>query len=144
MGMFIFIYIYIHIRGKKSIEFIKSHSDKSHTCWNLFFSNKMNNFITTFFLNADNQINQYDAYVIAEDTEEDKLFLKTMINNLESSAFNLRLYIKSRDGPGDFDHHKESEIIMNRYVCLFGIFCCPSKINGKSSHPSAELKNSKN
>lgn len=37
MGMFIFIYIYIyiHIRngwGKKSIEFIKSRSEKSHTC----------------------------------------------------------------------------------------------------------------
>lgn len=61
----------------------------------------------------DNQINQYDAYVIAGDTEEDKLFLETMKSNLESTAFNLRLYIKSRDGPGDFDHQKESEIIMN-------------------------------
>uniref|UniRef100_K1RJN9 Myeloid differentiation primary response protein MyD88 n=1 Tax=Magallana gigas TaxID=29159 RepID=K1RJN9_MAGGI len=61
----------------------------------------------------DNQINRYDAYVIAGDTEEDKLFLETMKSNLESSAFNLRLYIKSRDGPGDFDHQKESEIIMN-------------------------------
>lgn len=85
---------------------------------NLIFSNKINN-SDYFFLNADNQINQYDAYVIAGDTEEDKLFLETMKSNLESSAFNLRLYIKSRDGPGDFDHQKESEIIMNRYVCLF-------------------------
>lgn len=108
---------------------------------NLIFSNKINN-SDYFFLNADNQTNQYDAYVIAGDTEEDKLFLETMKNNLESSAFNLRLYIKSRDGPGDFDHQKESEIIMNRYVCLFGMFCCPLKNQRKMpSYPSTEKKN---
>lgn len=112
-------YAYPKLMRKKSLEFRKYRCKKKiHTYLNLIFSNKINN-SDYFFLNADNQINHYDAYVIAGDTEEDKLFLETMKSNLESSAFNLRLYIKSRDGPGDFDHQKESEIIMNRYVCLF-------------------------
>lgn len=60
----------------------------------------------------DNQTIQYDAYVIADDTQDDRLFLENMIDNLESSVFNLRLYIRSRDGTGEFDFQKESEIIM--------------------------------
>lgn len=135
-------YAYPKLMRKKSLEFRKYRcKKKSHTYLNLIFSNKINN-SDYFFLNADNQINQYDAYVIAGDTEEDKLFLETMKSNLESSAFNLRLYIKSRDGPGDFDHQKESEIIMNRYVCLFGMFCCPLKNQRKMpSYPSTEKIN---
>lgn len=55
----------------------------------------------------------YDAYVIADDTEEDRLFLEKMTDNLESSKHNLRLHIRSRDGDVELDHQKESEIIMN-------------------------------
>ncbi|XP_061171401.1 myeloid differentiation primary response protein MyD88-like [Saccostrea echinata] len=56
---------------------------------------------------------QYDAYVIADDTEEDRLFLQEMADNLESSEHNLRLHIRSRDGDIEMDYQKESEIIMN-------------------------------
>ncbi|XP_048730898.1 myeloid differentiation primary response protein MyD88-like [Ostrea edulis] len=58
-------------------------------------------------------IRMYDAYVIADDTEEDRLFLEKMTDNLESSKHNLRLHIRSRDGDVELDHQKESEIIMN-------------------------------
>nr|XP_022309205.1 myeloid differentiation primary response protein MyD88-like [Crassostrea virginica] len=61
----------------------------------------------------DNKIKQYDAYVIAGDSEEDQDFLHMMTESLESSSHNLRLYIRSRDGSGEFDFQKEAEIIMN-------------------------------
>lgn len=62
---------------------------------------------------ADNKIKQYDAYVIAGDSEEDQEFLHMMTESLESSSHNLRLYIRSRDGNGEFDFQKEADIIMN-------------------------------
>lgn len=42
--------------------------------------------------------------MIVGDIEEDKLFLEIMKNNLEFLVFNLCLYIKLRDGFGDFDY----------------------------------------
>ena len=65
------------------------------------------------FIFADNKIKQYDAYVIAGDSEEDQEFLHMMTESLESSSHNLRLYIRSRDGSGEFDFQKEAEILMN-------------------------------
>lgn len=65
------------------------------------------------FFFSDNKIKQYDAYVIAGDSEEDQEFLHMMTESLESSSHNLRLYIRSRDGNGEFDFQKEADIIMN-------------------------------
>lgn len=89
---------------KKFLEFRKyCCKKKSYIYLNLIFLNKINNF-DYFFLNVDNQINQYDVYVIVGDIEEDKLFLEFMKSNLEFLVFNLCLYIKLRDGFGDFDY----------------------------------------
>ena len=70
-------------------------------------------YLFLFFFFSDNKIKQYDAYVIAGDSEEDQEFLHMMTESLESSSHNLRLYIRSRDGNGEFDFQKEAEIIMN-------------------------------
>lgn len=51
--------------------------------------------------------------MIAGDSEEDQEFLHMMTESLESSSHNLRLYIRSRDGNGEFDFQKEADIIMN-------------------------------
>ena len=70
-------------------------------------------YLFLFYFFADNKVKQYDAYVIAGDSEEDQEFLHMMTESLESSSHNLRLYIRSRDGNGEFDFQKEADIIMN-------------------------------
>lgn len=104
---------FLHLKWNEKLTLVlftlKKNTNKKHVCQFYFIL-----FIYFYFIFfADNKIKQYDAYVIAGDSEEDQEFLHMMTESLESSSHNLRLYIRSRDGNGEFDFQKEAEIIMN-------------------------------
>ena len=107
--MFVF---FLHLKWNEKLTLVlftlKKNTNKKHVCQFYFIL-----FIYLFIFFSDNKIKQYDAYVIAGDSEEDQEFLHMMTESLESSSHNLRLYIRSRDGNGEFDFQKEAEIIMN-------------------------------